>query len=188
MLLLTVGLALFIAAHLIPAQPALRASLIARFGDGGYKAMFSAVSLAGLALIILAWAKAKHVPLWTPPGFGRHVAFALMLPVFPLLVMTYLKGPIAAAIRHPMITAVKLWALAHLLVRGDLASLLLFGGLLAWAVVDRISLKARERAAPVTIRHGGIINDAIAAVIGLALYYAMFKWGHAALIGIPLVR
>ncbi|HRD78270.1 MAG TPA: NnrU family protein [Hyphomicrobiaceae bacterium] len=187
MLLLTLGLALFIAIHLVPTQPQLRASLVGRFGEGGYKGVFSLISLAGLALVVMAWAKAKHVPLWTPPGWGRHAAYTLMLPVFPLLVMAYLKGPIAAAIRHPMVAAVKLWALAHLFVRGDLASLILFGGLLVWAVVDRISLKKRERAGLVTIRAGGIANDLIAIAIGLVLFALMLRWGHAALIGIALM-
>ncbi len=111
----------------------------------------------------------------------------LMLPVFPLLVATYLPGRISAAVRHPMITAVKFWALAHLFVRGDAASLLLFGGLLGWAVYDRISLKQREAAGLVSVRTGLARNDIIAIVVGLAIYAVFLKWGHALLIGVPLL-
>ena len=46
--------------------------------------------------------------------------------------------------RHPQLTAVKIWAVAHLLVNGDLASLVLFGGLLAWAVVEVIVINRSE--------------------------------------------
>ena len=113
----------------------------------------------------------------------------LMLPVFPLLLAAYLPiGRIKAAVGHPMITAVKFWAAAHLLVRGDAASLVLFAGLLAWAVADRISLKQRDQASGVTRNGGSVVYDAIAVSGGLLLYGAMMKWGHAALIGVRLMQ
>ena len=111
---------------------------------------------------------------------------ALMLPVFPLLIETYMPGRIATVVRHPMITAVKFWAFAHLFVRGDLASLLLFLGFLGWAVYDRISLKPREASGLVRVRSGPLSNDAIALVAGLAVYFAFAKWGHPLLIGVPV--
>jgi uncharacterized membrane protein len=86
-----------------------------------------------------------------------------------------------------LITAVKFWALAHLFVRGDAASLLLFAGMLGWAVYDRISLKQREAAGLVTVRAGPVRNDIIAIVLGLLIYAVFLKWGHALLIGIPLI-
>ena len=69
-----------------------------------------------------------------------------MLPVFPLLFAAYLPGRIRRAVKHPMLMAVKLWAVAHLLANGTLADVLLFGTFLAWAVVDLISVKRRRRA------------------------------------------
>jgi uncharacterized membrane protein len=191
-LILVIGLLLFIGAHLVPTSPDLRRSLASRFGEGAYKGLFSLLSLLGFALIAYGYHKiqlnpGKNPVLWTPPAWGRHVTLTLMLPVFPLLVATYLRGRIAAAVRHPMITAVKLWALAHLFVRGDLASLLLFGGLLAWAVYDRISLKSRDPAGAATAGTGPLVNDAIAVAGGLALYWAFAKWGHAALIGVGII-
>ena len=187
MLLLSVGLVLFIAVHLLPTNPDLRRSLVSRYGEAAYKGVFSIFALAGLVLMVIGWSKAKRVGLWTPPGWGRHATMALMLPVFPLLVMAYLPGRVSAALRHPMLAAVKLWALAHLLVRGDSASLILFLGLLAWAVYDRISLKAREATGLVTVKSGPAINDVVAIVVGLAIYAAFARWGHAYLIGVPLM-
>ena len=66
-----------------------------------------------------------------------------MLPVFILLFAAYLPGRIKAKLRHPMLAAIKFWALAHLIANGDLASIILFGSFLAYAVFDRITLKRR---------------------------------------------
>ncbi len=192
MLILILGLALFIAIHLVPAQPALRNGVAHRFGEGPFKGVFSVVSIIGFALIVYGYHKlqlnpGKNPVIWQPPAWGRHIALTLMVPVFPLLVATYLPGRIAGLVRHPMITAVKFWALAHLLVLGDLGSLLLFGGFLAWAVYDRISLKHREANGQVTVRSGPVRNDIIAVVLGLVIYVVFVKWGHPALIGVAIV-
>jgi uncharacterized membrane protein len=192
MLLLVLGLLIFIAIHLLPTRPDLRDGLVARFGEGPYKGLFSVVAAVGLALIVIGHQKVQLTPgknpmLWAPPQWGRHVTYLLMLPVFPLLVAAYLPGRISAAVRHPMVTAVKFWALAHLFIRGDAASLLLFGGLLAWAVYDRISLKHREAAGRVTLASGAVMNDVIAVVAGLALFAVFVRWGHPWLIGVPLI-
>jgi len=109
----------------------------------------------------------------------------LMLPVFPLLLAAYLPGRIKAAVKHPMLTATKAWALAHLLANGMLADVLLFGGFLAWAVLDRIS--AGKRPQPVTSAPASVRNDVIAVVVGLALYAVFAMWAHPRLIGVPVM-
>lgn len=192
MLLLIIGLLVFIGVHIVPTTPDLRRALAGRFGEQAYKGAFSVVALIGFALIVYGYHKVQLHPgknpvLWYPPAWGRHLTMALMLPVFPLLVATYLPGRIAGAVRHPMITAVKFWALAHLFVRGDLASLLLFVGLLAWAVYDRITLKGREAEGLVVVRTGPVVNDVIAVVAGLVIYAVFARWGHPALIGVNIV-
>lgn len=192
MLLLVLGLFIFVGMHLLPTRPELRREIANRFGETAYKAAFSIVSLVGFALVAYGYHKlqihpGKNPQLWQPPAWGRHVTLVLMLPVFPLLVATYLPGRMAGAIRHPMITAVKLWALAHLFVRGDAGSLLLFGALLGWAIYDRISLKPRELAGLVAVRTGPVVNDVAAVFAGLLLYAVFAKWGHPALIGVTVV-
>src|SRR5258708_33668392 len=104
-----------------------------------------------------------------------------MLPVFPLTLAAYLPGRIKTAAKHPMLAAVKFWAFSHLLANGLLADVLLFGGFLAWAVVDRISLKRRTqtiRAAP-----PGRYNDLMAVLVGLALYARFIDWAHVRPVG-----
>jgi uncharacterized membrane protein len=190
MTLLVVGLVLFFGIHsLVMLAPGARELLLQSLGRHGWRGMHSLVSLAGFVLIVVGYGEARLAPqvLYTPPFWMRHVTFALMLPVFPLLIAAYLPGRIKAVLKHPMLVAVKLWALAHLLSNGMLADLLLFGGFLAWAVADRISLKRR----PAVLQSAAVPrarNDLIAVMAGVALYVATLFWLHRLLIGMPLVR
>ena len=186
MIFLVVGLVLFLGVHAVSiVAPGWRDATAARLGEGVWKAGYSLVAGVGLGLVILGYGIARQEPvvLWTPPRGLRHLSLLLMLPVFPLLLATYLPGRVQAAARHPMLVAVKLWALAHLISNGTLADVLLFGGFLAWAVADRISLKRRPQR-PTPAAPAWAANDAIVVVGGLLLY-ALFVWrGHAWLIGV----
>jgi uncharacterized membrane protein len=193
MLPLVLGLIIFFAVHLIPTSPGRRQGLVARFGEGAFKAVFSVLSLVGLVLIVVGYQKlqlnpGKNVVLWDPPTWTRHLAMLLMIPAMILLVASQIPSRIRTAAKHPMLAAIKLWALAHLLANGDLASLLLFGGFLAFAVYDRISVKRRAYAGRLGTKTGAPVNDVIVVVLGLALYALMIVWGHGALIGVPLLH
>jgi len=193
MLLLVLGLVVFLGVHLLPTSTALRQSFIGRLGAGTYKLAFSAVSLAGLVLIIYGYHKlqinpGKNVILWDPPTWTKHIAFALMLPAMIFLAASQIPSRIRTALKHPMLIAIKTWALAHLIANGDLASLALFGSFLAYAIYDRISLKHRTSLGPLGTRTGGALNDVLVIAVGVALYAAMLLWGHSALIGVPLLR
>jgi uncharacterized membrane protein len=109
-----------------------------------------------------------------------------MLPVFPLLFAAYLPGKIKAKVRHPMLAAIKFWALAHLIANSDLASIILFSSFLAYAVVDRILIKRRGGAEPVLAVSEAEArrNDLISLGAGLALYVAFLFWLHPLLIGV----
>jgi uncharacterized membrane protein len=192
MLLLLAGLLLFILLHLVPTQPELRGSLVARLGEGPYKGLFSLLSLAALVLIVLGYHKLQLTPgknpqLFNPPVWSRHLAFALMLPAFILLVAAYAPSRIRRFVQHPMLTAVKTWAAAHLLANGDLASVILFGSFLAYAVYDRISAGRRKATGPFGDRPTHLVGDVIAVGVGTALWAFMLGWGHAWIIGVPLL-
>jgi len=184
---LLTGMGLILAVHAIPMWPNQRAAIVKKLGVILYQALFALISIAGLFLIVRGFGSAGTVTLWEPPlSWSRHATFLLMLPVFPLLVAAYLAGQVRRFVPHPMLMAVKLWAVAHLISNGDLASLLLFGGFLAYGVVNLISIKRRQRAKGVVPKSGPLRNDVIAVAIGLALYAGMLFWGHGALIGVPL--
>ena len=192
MLLLILGLVLFLGVHSVSIVSADgRNRLVKQMGEGPWKGLYSLVSLAGFVLIVIGYGAAREAPvlLYTLPNGFRHLAAVLMLPVFVLLLLlaAYLPGRIKSAAKHPMLLAVKLWALAHLLANGTLADVLLFGGFLAWAVVDRISVKKRTAAGllrPGPVLPGSKANDAIALVGGLGLYVLFVVWAHAWLIGV----
>lgn len=192
MALMIIGMAVFLGSHLLPALPEARGALVERLGEAGYKAVYSLVALAGLVALIWGyglWRAAGPPILYDPPTWARHLTMLLLLPVFPLLVAAYAPaGRIKAAVRHPMILAVKIWAFAHLFANGDLASLVLFLGFLAWGVIDRISLKRREAAGLVTVdRSGPARNDVVPIVAGLVIY-GLFVWKlHMWLIGVPVL-
>ncbi|MFN3494459.1 MAG: NnrU family protein [Hydrogenophaga sp.] len=189
MLMLIAGLVLFLGVHSVSiVSRSGRDALVQRLGEGAWKGLYSLIALAGFVLIVYGYAQAREAPvlLYTLPTGFRHLAALLMLPVFVLLAAAYLPGRIQRAARHPMLLAVKFWALAHLLAQsatgGTLADVLLFCGFLAWAVADRISVKRRGVAVPSA--PGSVVNDAIALVLGLGIYVLFVVWAHAWLFGV----
>ena len=187
MSMLVAGLAIFIAVHLVPAMPGLRARLHDRLGEAAYKGLFSLIALIALIFIVRGFAQAPQQEIWSLPLWMRHINLTLMIFALILLVAAYVPGHIRQLVRHPMVLAVKLWAVGHLLANGNLRDIVLFGGLLAWAIVDRISLARRERAGLVTIAAGPWRNDVIAIVIGLLLYAAFFWKLHEWAFGVPVL-
>jgi len=186
MTLFLIGLVLFLGIHSVAiVAPAWRDAQAAR-SPLGWKGVYSVISIVGFVLLVYGYGLARQSPVvvWTPPTAMRHVALLLMLPVFPLLLAAYLPGRIKRAAKHPMLLAVKFWALAHLLANGMLVDLILFGAFLAWAVADRIAVKKRPVPRPIPGAPPAPANDWIALVGGLALY-ALFVWRvHLWLIGV----
>jgi uncharacterized membrane protein len=185
MLQLTLGLLLFLGMHSVSivAMP-LRDSLAAK-SDLGWKLIYGLVSIAGVILIANGYAEARLAPiiLYVAPAWLYHVAALLLLPVFVLFFAPYFPGRISTAARHPQLVAVKLWAVSHLLVNGTLADVVLFGSFLAWAVVDRISMKRRVTR-PVLGLPQSKTNDIIVVVLGLGVYVGFVFWLHEMLIGV----
>ncbi len=189
MTLLIIGIIVVIGIHVVPAYPDIRDGLIERLGKNGYRVVFSVISTLGFVLLVWGFARAPVIQVWSPPGWTRHIAMLLMLPVFILVIAAYLPGRIKAKLRHPFLTAIKLWALAHLIANGDLASMILFGSFLAYAVFDRIRLKRRAKTGLITVAETGAPrNDAIAVIGGLVFYVVFLVWLHPLLIGVPVLR
>jgi len=191
-LILIAGLVLFLGAHVFVTCRDQRAAVIARLGEGGYKGLFSLVSLIGIVLIVWGFGlyrQTEWINIWFPPAWMRHVTVALVWPAIVLVVAAYLPGRIKAAAKHPMLAGVKLWAFAHLLSNGDLGSILLFGSFLAWGVYARIAAKRRGETvgANPTVGIGGpVLNDVIAVIGGTVLYVILGLWFHPAAIGVPV--
>lgn len=185
--LLLTGLLLFFGVHAVPMLGGGRTALVARLGEPFYKGLFSIVSIAGLALILLGFSRSPVIPLWLPPHWSHGLALLVMPVAFVLLVAAYIPGNIRRITRHPMLAGVLLWAVAHLSANGDLASLLLFGSFALYSVIDMLS--ASYRAATARSVSGSysrsIYMDAITIVVGLALFWVVWQF-HGALFGAPL--
>lgn len=183
------GLVLFFGVHSLTTQRELRARLVTAMGDGGYKIAYSLLSAAGLALIVWGFAHYRAtgwIDVWTPPTAFKHITVALMLPAVIMVVASYVRGRIYQALKHPLLSGIKLWAAAHLLANGDLGSIILFGSFLGWAVFDRITLKHRADAGGPPIPVGGPSNDLIAIAVGVVAYLALGFAFHPVVIGVPV--
>ncbi len=182
---LIAGLVIFLGIHSISIVAEDFRNRMAAKSELGWKGFYAVISALGLYLIISGYAQARLDPTWVyiSPVWTRHLAALLLLPTFILLLATYFPGRISGWIGHPMLVAVKLWALSHLLVNGAVADLLLFGSFLAWAVADRISMKrCQPRTVPALPKSA--INDVIVVIGGLAMYVVFALWLHQILIGI----
>lgn len=190
MALMLIGIIVFLGIHSARiVAPDARANFIASYGKNAWKGIYALVALIGLVLIVWGYGQARLTApiLYVPPAGMAHFALLLMVFAMILLAAAFVPaGRIKAAVKHPMLAAVKIWALAHLLANGDLASVILFVSFLAWAVADRISEKRRARAGETKpVVAGPARNDAIAVVLGLVLY-GLFIWRlHLWLIGVP---
>ena len=152
----------FLAAHVLPAATGLRARLITWLGRGIYIALYSLVSLATIAWVIVAALGAPHIALWAPGPLTAAVPLVAMLPACLLFAGAALrpnplsvsfagglgdpKAPgLLALTRHPILWAFFLWAASHLIANGDLVSLILFGSFALFSLLGMKRLEGRAR-------------------------------------------
>jgi uncharacterized membrane protein len=187
MTIFVAGLLIFLAIHSISiVAPGWRDAQAGRMGENAWKGLYALVSIVSLVAMIYGYGIARQLPVmvYAPSIALRHLAFLLMLPVFPLLIAAYLPGRIKRLARNPMLLAVILWAASHLLANGTLNDLLLFGAFLVWAVADLISVSRRPNVSAVPSAPASAINDVIVVVAGLGLYAFVLLWAHARVVGV----
>lgn len=178
MLLLVIGILIWALAHWFKRLAPERR---ARMGNGG-RGVVSLLLLGSIILMVIGYRNAASVAIWTPPDMMVHVNNLLMLAAFFIFGTSMTKGRLRGWTRHPMLISVKVWAVAHLLVNGDLASILLFGSMLIWAGVTVMLINraepAWERPEP-----GPASKDVLLLVITLVtfsftagIHYALGYW------------
>ncbi|GAB1479963.1 NnrU family protein [Paracoccaceae bacterium] len=182
MLLLSLGLILWIAPHFLKRlAPGLRES----WGERG-KGAIALLIVIGVVLMVIGYRSAEFVPLYDPlPGMGHANNTLMLISVF-LFGVGGTKGTLYTRMRHPMLTGQILWAVAHLLVNGDLASVVLFGGIGLWALVQMVLINlAGPWARPVGGR--GLKGDAMNLAGTLILFgviAVIHQWlGHPVFLG-----
>lgn len=183
--ILLLGLVLFMGIHLLPGFTGLRSQAVQALGPRGYQAMFSVVSLAGFLLIIYGKSRAGFEPVWQPFIWGKTAAMLLMLPACILLVAAYLPGNTKRFTRHPMLWSVTLWAIAHLLTNGDLASAMLFGAFGLFALYDMYS--ANRRGAKKLEQSVPVFRDVVVIIIGCGVFGGLL-WLHPLIAGVAVIQ
>ena len=188
LMVLVLGLILFLGPHVFATLRPQRAAVVKRLGELPYKGLFAVVSIAGLYVTGKGYGMydaTGPLVLWTAPAWTRHVTEALMLPACIFFAAAYLRGKIKRVLKHPQLVGAKTWAVAHLLVNGDVGGIILFGSVLAWAVYDRITLKHRSDPGALSIPEGGLRNDVAAVVVGIILFLALGFVFHPVVVGKP---
>jgi uncharacterized membrane protein len=188
MILLLLGLIIFLGAHSVRIYADdWRSQQIARLGEKKWKGAISLASLLGLVLIIHGFGEARMDPvvLWQAPVWARHSVPLLTLPAFMLIVAGSIPGNrIKQKIGHPMVAGTGLWAFSHLLANGRLAGVLLFGAFTAWALVDFIAARRRDKLAGTVYPEGTMDVDRRVLIFGFVGWLAFVLFLHSWLIGV----
>ncbi|MEO7062560.1 MAG: NnrU family protein [Dokdonella sp.] len=188
MSILVLGLLIFLGIHsLRMVADGWRTRMIARLGPNGWKGLFAVVSIIGFVLIVWGFGLARQQPvlLYAPPLWLKHLNALFTLVAFVLVVAAYVpRNHAKAAVGHPMLAGVKLWALGHLLATGFVHDVVLFGAFLAWAVVDFVVSRRRDRQAGMVYPAGTLVGDALTLVIGIGAWAVFALWLHTRWIGV----
>lgn len=187
MILLILGLIIWTGLHLLRCgAPDVRQSMTDRFGDAS-KGIVAVGILFSVGLMILGYRNAAFIPVWNPPAFMTHINNLLMFFALYVYFQTATKPGTAWVMgntRNPQLTGFKIWAAAHLLVNGDLAAIILFGGLLAWAILQVImskrqpSLVDRDTAKITSpVAHLGLVVVAYAVIAGAHTLLGRWPFG-----------
>lgn len=191
MKILLIGIALFLGVHLLATFRDVRENLISKYGLKNYKLGYSLVAAIGLLLIIWGFGAYRSdglIQIWDPPTWTRHLAMPLVWIAFIALVSRRAPGQsrIRGWLRHPTLVAIKTWALAHLLVNGDLGGMILFGSFLSFGVYDRISVKRRgDAGAP---RCDAFARGDLIAVVAGTVLFVLVLFLHPWLFGVAVLQ
>jgi len=185
MTLLVIGVLLFAGVHLSKSlAPSLRADLQKRLGGNGYKGIFSLLVLGSIALMVFGWRSTVPQYLYNTSAALQAPAFFFLVVAFWLLVVSSRPSRVHRLLRHPRLTGVGLWGVAHLILNGDSRALVLFGGMALWALLEMFAINRRDgvRAKPpIPPLSADVINLVITAVV-LALVVYLHPW----LSGMPI--
>lgn len=173
--------------HILPVvMPNLKTSVIAKIGAGRWKGLYSLLSILGLVLIVFGWRQYRELApmIYEPREWGSHANMLLAWIALILFAVPRSKpGKILAAVKHPMVVGTIYWSVGHLLANGDLASVLLFGSLLAFAIISRVSEFRKGDPNPHFV---GYRSDFVALGAGTFIYAVILFFGHVWLSGVKL--
>ena len=182
MIILAIGVLLFVGLHGIAAVPSLKARVKSQTGERWYGPIFGIASIIALAVIVLGWRSAEFVAIYEPQPWGWYVNYLLTFIAFLCLGIFLFRGSLRQWLRFPMGVATIFWATGHLFANGDLASLILFGGLLLGSLAHITAAASNGIRPTPEVRIG---HDGLSLIFGAALYGIMTQL-HPAFVGVPI--
>lgn len=186
MAILIGGVLLWSAVHLVPAlAPGFRQNLVTRLGTGPWKGLFALSILASLALIVIGWRSTVPEAVYQPPLWGRSAAIGLMIVSVYLFGAARRPAIVKRVVRHPQLTGMAVWSIAHLLANGDHRSLVLFGGLGVWAIGEIFAINRRD-GAWIKPEPPPLWRELLGIVITL-LIFGLLAWAHPWFAGVTLL-
>lgn len=184
--LLILGVLMWSLVHLFPSlMPDKRAELVNRFGNK-YQGIFALKILIALVLIVIGWRNTVPEPVYDPPSFGRHITMLLMLLSIVLFGAANMKNWLKQNIRHPMLTGVIVWGVAHLLANGDIRSVVLFGGMTLWALLSIFLINRRDGAWKKPAISVSRVDD-LKLLAGSVVIYLVLIFLHPYFTGVSLI-
>jgi uncharacterized membrane protein len=187
MSVLVAGLVIFLGVHLVPAVPALRSALVARWGDRAYRGIFSLVSLIGIVAIVNGYARAQPGPhLFQPSSFAIAIAPYAVTVALILFAAANMRGHTRRIVKHPMLLGLAIWAAVHLAANGDTRGTVLFASFLGYAAFDFVSVLDRHavKSFEVSPRHDviGVVAGVVVSLVLMAVHRPLFgvavvPWG-----------
>jgi len=168
-LVLVAGLALWYGAHLFKrVAPGRRAAMTDKMGEAA-RGPIAFLILISVAMMVVGFRKADFIEIYDPPSWGRHANNLMMVFAVLLLGLGSSRSRARGWLRHPMLTGVLLWSTAHLLVNGDRDSVLLFGGLAIWSLVEMLVINGAEPK-PERFSGGSVVGDIRLVVISAVVF------------------
>jgi len=181
MIFLILGVALWVAAHLWKRiAPDHRAA----FGDKG-KGIVAVATVASVVLMVVGYRSAEGAVFWGRSGALVGINNLLMILAFYLYAASGKGTRVTRWVRHPQLTGFTIWAVAHVLVNGDVPSFILFGGLALWAIVQMALINRAQgpretyHAPPIKSEGIAVVATCVVVIVVMAIHYALGvqPWG-----------
>jgi len=183
MTIMIIGLVIFFTIHMFPGST-LKQRIVSKAGEGGYKGLFTVISIIGFVMIVYGKGNSELWTVWIPPYWTRHVTMLAMLIAFILLAIAHVPNNFRRKIRHPMLCATGLWGASHFLANGDAASMILSSSFVVFALVKIRSINSRSEFVekePVALKWNFVVLGS-----GVVAYLSVL-FAHDYIAGIPLV-
>lgn len=186
MAILLSGMLLWMGVHLMPALlPSNKKALVKKLGMKRYMLLFTILIFTSIFLMVNGWKNANTEYVYHL-AFGRHIAMLLMVFSFLYFAASKIPSRIRYSVRHPQLTSVFIWASAHLLANGDTRSMILFGGMAFWCVLEMFLINRRDGKVekPTVVGWKGNIKVVIMAIVMIGVLLVV----HPYLSGVHLIR